>query len=205
MGNPVEYGLVLENGCRVTHGDAAGVKRPFSFIPLVMHELSSAEETATHYNGQLGFIPFTQEIRLPRHVHMSLESPHGPARFLAERILVLHGVGLTELGGKLFVVAPGSLVDIAPGIPHTWTACPAGLRLPDGTISDGTFTMVYNYEQKTAFSPTRSTRIMTETGEYEPFDGNLEDIAFPKLSPKEVAEQGRLVWNRELRHDLAVA
>jgi hypothetical protein len=205
MVHPAEHGIILENGCRVTHGDAAGVKRPFSYIPLVMHELTAADEMATRYNGQLGFIPFTQEIRLPRHVHMSLDDAPGRARFLAERILVLHGVGLTELGGEFFVVAPGSLVDIAPGIPHTWTACPAGVRLPDGTISEGRFTMVYNYEQVTAFSPTRSTRSMTEAAEYERFTGDVAEIAFPKLSPAQVTEQGRFVWNHDLRRDLALA
>ena len=65
-----------------------------------------------------------------------------PARFVAERILVLNGVGMMELNGEMYVVAPGSLVEIAPGVPHTWTACPPGVTLPDHTASDGRFLMI---------------------------------------------------------------
>ena len=53
---------------------------------------------------------------------------------LPERILVLNGVGVTELCGEYFIIAPGTLVDIPPGVPHTWNACPAGVKLPDGTV-----------------------------------------------------------------------
>ena len=120
-------GVALPHGCRVTHGSGANVKTPFPDIPLVMHELHAGGGS---FGGQFGFIPFTDRLRLPRHVHLD-EAEGGD--LLAERILVLNGVGLTELGGAIVLVAPGSLVDIAPGVPHTWTACPPGVRLPDGT------------------------------------------------------------------------
>lgn len=71
-----------------------------------------------------------------------------------ERILVLNGVGLVELAGKIWAVAPGTLVDAVGGVPHTWTACPAGVQLPNGTVSEGKFTMVYEYEEPTSFYPT---------------------------------------------------
>lgn len=199
-------GVTLENGCRVTHGVAANVKKPFEEVSLIMHELSQAADGHDQkaYVGQLGFIPFTSEYRLPRHVHMSVDDK-GEQRFLAERILVLHGVALTELGGEIYLVAPGTLVDIIPGIPHTWTACPAGVTLPDGTVSDGTFTMVYNYEDTTGFSPTRSTQHMNEVSEYERYEGDLADIMFPKLSPVDVVEKARLVWGNDKQAPISLA
>lgn len=93
-------------------------------------------------------------------------------KLVDERILVLNGVGLVEIAGKVYVgmfivsgsaviftaravvddlarvltghyiVAPGTLVDAIGGVPHTWTACPPGVKLPDGSVSKGTFTMV---------------------------------------------------------------
>ena len=68
-------------------------------------------------------------------------------KLVDERILVLSGVGAVEIAGKIYVTAPGTLVDAVGGVPHTWSACPAGVRLPDGTVSDGKFTMVYEYEE----------------------------------------------------------
>jgi quercetin dioxygenase-like cupin family protein len=87
---------------------------------LVMNELSPGSEG---FSGQLGFIEFTSDIRLPRHIHMNVDR----TRLIDERILVLHGVGLVEIAGKIWTVAPGSLAELAGGVPHTWTACPAGV------------------------------------------------------------------------------
>jgi hypothetical protein len=64
-------------------------------------------------------------------------------KLVSERILVSHGVGIVELAGELFVAAPGSLVEAIGGVPHTQPACPAGVKLPDGTVSEGRFPMVY--------------------------------------------------------------
>lgn len=50
-------------------------------------------------------------------------------RLIDERILVLHGVGLVEIAGKIWAVAAGSLAELAGGVPHTWSACPAGVGL----------------------------------------------------------------------------
>ena len=144
-------GVVLPHGCRITHGSGAALKSPFADMPLTMHELS-AGGIAT-FAGPYGFIPFTAAIRLPRHVHLGVPAAEGTRALLAERILVLNGCGLVELAGALHVVAPGSLVEIGPGVPHSWTACPAGVRLPDGTSADGTFLMVYEYEAPTGFLP----------------------------------------------------
>ena len=198
-------GVLLPNGCRVTHGAGANVKTPFPDIPLVMHELHAGEDGAagTAFRGQFGFIPFTDQLRLPRHVH--IDRADGADRsLLAERILVLNGVGLTELNGDVFLVPPGSLVHIAPGVPHTWTACPAGVRLPDGSESDGTFLMIYEYTRPTGFFPIERVTSISRVADYEPYTGDLEAIRFPELTARQVVEECSFVWDRELRTDLAL-
>jgi hypothetical protein len=118
-------------------------------------------------------------------------------KLIDERILVLHGVGMVEIAGSIYVVAPGSLVDAIGGVPHTWTACPAGVRLPDGTVSEGRFTMVYEYEEPTSFFPTASMEVVKEPGGYDAFEGDLEEIRFPRLSREEVVERGRIIFDRD--------
>lgn len=101
-----------------------------------MHELSPSNSKG--FQGQLGFIEFTSELRLPRHIHMDAAKK----KLVDERILVLNGVGLVEIAGQIWATAPGTLVDAIGGVPHTWSAAPAGVKLPDGTVSNGKFTMV---------------------------------------------------------------
>ncbi|KIY00068.1 uncharacterized protein Z520_03753 [Fonsecaea multimorphosa CBS 102226] len=187
-----EAGFTFDNGCRISHG-LAHVKKPFNNINLTMHELCSRSKHV--FSGQLGFIEFTSELRLPRHIHMSLDQ----AKLTDERILVLHGTGMVELAGTLYVAAPGSLVDIIGGVPHTWTACPAGVRLPDGSVSDGSFTMIYEYEEPTRFFPTASTKVVTQLSEYVAFEGAYDDILIPKLSAGEVSKTVKVVFNKELK------
>ena len=117
-------------------------------------------------------------------------------KFIDERIMVLHGVGLVELAGEVFVVASGSLVDAVGGVPHTWTACPAGVKLPDGSTSNGSFTMVYEYEEPTTFFPTMSTEVVTQPSEYQAFDGPLDEIRFPRMSARDVVQKSRIVFDR---------
>jgi len=187
-----DVGLLLPNGCRITHGLGANVKKPFTDMNLTMHELSPS---SIPFSGQLGFIEFDTSIRLPRHIHMDLTKK----TLIAERILVLNGVGLVELAGEYFVVAPGSLVNAKGGVPHTWTACPAGVKLPDGTVSEGKFTMVYDYEDATTFFPTRSTKIVTSADQYEPFDGTeYDEIRMAALSAQEVAGKAKAVVDKDL-------
>ena len=186
-------GVDLPYGCRITHGCAAAVKTPFPDMPLTMHELSGGGSRA--FSGQYGFIPFTTAIRLPRHVHLGAPDVTGASCLLAERILVLNGCGLVELAGALHVVAPGSLVEIGPGVPHTWTACPAGVRLPDGSAADGTFLMVYEYEAPTGFFPTASTALLARGAAYEAYQGDFEPIRIARLAAPEVVQRAKLVWN----------
>lgn len=189
-------GVELPNGCRIVHGTGANIRAPFADVPLEMHELHAGtnDPGGLSFRGQFGFIQFTEAVRLPRHVHISAEP-----RLLPERILVFNGAGLVELNGELTVVAPGSLIDIAPGIPHTWTACPGGLALPDGTRTDGTFLMVYVYSEPTSFSPTASTATLRDASDYEPYQGDFEPLRIPRLTAEALAGRASMVWDRELR------
>ena len=189
-------GVDLPHGCRITHGSAAAVKTPLADMPLTMHELSGGGGAA--FSGQYGFIPFTTAIRLPRHVHLGSPDASGARRLLYERILVLNGCGLVELAGALHVVAPGSLVDIGPGVPHTWTACPSGVRLPDGSEADGTFLMVYEYEAPTGFFPTAATAPLADAADYEAFDGDFASVRIPALSAADTVARATLVWNGDV-------
>lgn len=200
-------GVKLDNGTRVTHGAGANVKVPLAGFPVTMHELYTGhdEDAKLSFEGQFGFIEFHTDCRLPRHVHMIRDAATGKLEMLPERILVLNGVAVTELCGEYFVIAPGTLVDIPSGVPHTWNACPAGIKLPDGTVSDGRFTMIYNYSDQTSFFPTDQTAFLTRAEEYEAYEGDLQDIRFPVMSAKEIVSKARLVWNKELRQGLELA
>lgn len=188
-----EVGVRFANGCRITHGTGANIKKPFEDIDLSMHELSPSNTKG--FSGPLGFIEFTEEYRLPRHIHMSKDKQ----RLIDERILILNGVALLELAGQIYAVAPGSLVETVGGVPHTFTACPKDVKLPDGTVSTGKFTMVYEYEEPTSFFPTASTEVVKEVSQYQPFVGPLEDIRFPKMTAAEVIDKGRVVFDREVK------
>lgn len=202
-----ELGVLLQNNARITHGSAANVRHPLANTPLVMNELfaGSQKGTGTTFHGQFGFIEFNDQCRLPRHVHISMDDDIERRVLLPERILVIGGVGLTELNGEIVLVGHGSLVDIPPGVPHTWNACPAGVILPDGTVSDGKFTMIYEYSEQTKFFPTAETRTIADAGQYTEYKGNLENIRFPDLSAKQVIERATFVWNSEIRNDLELA
>lgn len=186
-----DIGVLLDNGCKIIHGQGGNVKEPFPDVPsLTMHELHVGGSAP--FSGQLGFIEFNTSIRLPRHIHMDLPKQ----KLIAERILVLNGVGLVELAGDFFVVAPGSLVEAKGGVPHAWTACPQGVKLPDGTMSKGTFTMVYEYEDVTTFFPTASTSIVAEPAQYQLFEGDYDEIRIPALSAAQVVERASVVIDK---------
>lgn len=150
-------------------------------------------KSAKEFSGQLGFIEFDTDIRLPRHIHMDLERK----KLVDERIMVIGGVGVVEVCGKIYVVAPGSLVDAVGGVPHTWSACPAGVKLPDGTVSTGKFTMVFEYEDETKFFPTESTEPITDIADYDEYTGDLEKIRFPKLTAQDVVDQAEIIFNKD--------
>jgi predicted methyltransferase len=97
------------------------------------------------------------------------------------------------------------MVEIEPGIPHTWTACPSGVVLPDGIISEGQFLMVYEYSKRTSFYPTASIKPILNIAEYERYDSDLEAIRFPRLNANEVIATGTLIWNNQTTKDLRLA
>ncbi len=199
MSHTIELGLLLENGCRIVHGEGANVKRPFADIPVVMHELSAGGEP---FAGQFGVIPFEASLRLPRHIHMA--GTPDACRLAAERILVTGGVGLVELNGRVVIVPPLALVTVAPGVPHTWTACPSGVRLPDGTVSDGRFLMVYDYAEATRFFPCEGVATVTDAAGFREYEGPLEAIRFPAMGAGEVVERAALAWGRTLGRERAM-
>ncbi|KAI5368386.1 Putative rmlC-like cupin domain superfamily, rmlC-like jelly roll protein [Septoria linicola] len=186
-----EVGYAFTHGSRITHGNGANIKKPFADINLTMHELSPSNNRG--FRGQLGVIEFTTEYRLPRHIHMSADK----SRLVDERIIILHGVALLEIAGEYYAVAPGSLVDTVGGVPHTFTACPAGVKLPDGSVSSGKFTMVYEYEEPTSFFPTVSTKVVKIPSEYEAWEGDLDVIKLPKMNAKKVVAKAHVTFNQE--------
>ncbi|KAK5053893.1 hypothetical protein LTR84_001855 [Exophiala bonariae] len=232
MSLPHSYGIVLNNGSTIVHGRGANIRTPFSAIPVIMHELSpgqhlhlqepeQGQSKIRSYGGQLGFIEFTTDYRLPRHVHISPPESQNPndQAFTAERILVLSGVALVELNGEIFVIPPKTLVTIAPGVPHTWTACAKGVRVsappdtediakctgrdnaqrhaPEPVVSTGQFLMVYEYEDPTGFFPTKQTDTLKDIEQYERCD-DLESIRIPALSAHEVQQRCTFVWEKAI-------
>ncbi len=197
MSSSHEYGINLPNGSTITHGVGANIKHPFKDVPVVMHEFDPGTRS---FKGQLGFIEFSTEYRLPRHVHIAPPESTADRRFICERIVVLEGVALVELNGEIYVIPPNSLVTIGPGVPHTWTACPPGVTIAEGTlklVSEGKFLMLYEYEEPTAFFPTRQIETMKNVDEYERCD-DLESIRIPKLSAQDVHERCWFAWDRML-------
>mgnify|MGYP001035926328 CR=1 FL=1 len=198
MPSPSKYGITLSNGSQIVHGSGAKVKDPFTHIPVTLNELSPGLiGSRPAFRGQSGFIEFDTTIRLPRHVHISpnMDPKEGPS-LVYERIFVVGGVALVELGGQIYVIPPMSLVTIAPGVPHTWTACPGGvniskitgLRGTEEIISPGKFLMLYEYEEITGFFPTAQTETLKSAEDYVQCD-DLESIRIPSLTAQEVEEQ----------------
>ena len=215
-------GVTLPNGCRIVHGAGSNIKKPFADLPsLRMTELElgvSERELATTagedygprpvaYQGQLGFIPFDTTVRLPRHVHISMNATSSSddqentrKKLLTERILVLSGVALVQLNGFVYVIPSNSLVTIGPGVPHTWTACPAGVKMPNGEeVSNGTFFMVYEYEAPSAFFATDATETLRSVDEYVEYKGSMDAIRFPKMSVEQVVKESKVVWGKEVK------
>lgn len=213
-----EYGVTLENGSRIVHGAGANTKIPFQDLgfPVQMNELSAGSISTIKagnisFSGQFGFIEFDTSIRLPRHVHIApLSADDGKQKFVAERILVLDGVALVELNGEVYVIPPKTLVTIAGGVPHTWTACPAGVKPAQATgireeddksplVSDGRFLMVYEYEEATGFFPTKQRETLKEVDEYVRCEeGELDQIRIKGMSREEVYRDAWFVWDRIL-------
>ncbi|KAK5940556.1 hypothetical protein PMZ80_006973 [Knufia obscura] len=221
-----DHGYTLPNGTRISHQAGSITKTPFTDLgfPVSMHELSANASTTLDpetqrpisFAGQFGIIDFDISVRLPRHVHIAPPTGSDPSKqkFVAERILVLNGMALVELNGEVYIIPPRTLVTIAPGVPHTWTACPSGvspatafpeydadmLTDMDRCVSDGKFFMVYEYEEETGFFPTKQTETLKNVEEYiRAGDDELEGLRFPALSAEQVVSKGWTVWGNECR------
>ena len=109
-------------------------------------------------------------------------------------------MALVQLNEEIFVIPPKTLVTIAPGVPHTWTACPRGVTIVEGTTkitSDGKFLMLYEYEAPTSFFPTKQTHTMQSVEEYERCH-DLDSIRIPLLTARKVHDKCRFAWDRAL-------
>ena len=221
-----DHGYTLPNGSRISHQAGSITKTPFTDLgfPINMYELSANTSTTLDpetqrkisFAGQFGLIDFDTSVRLPRHVHIAPPDATDSSRqrFVAERILVLNGMALVEMNGQIYLIPPRTLVTIAPGVPHTWTACPPGvspatafpeydadmLTDMDRCVSEGKFLMVYEYEEETGFFPTRQTETLSHVSEYvRASDTELEGLRFPKLNVEQVLDRGWVVWGKECR------
>ncbi|KAK5092797.1 hypothetical protein LTR70_005113 [Exophiala xenobiotica] len=221
-----DHGYTLSNGTRISHQPGSVTKTPFTDLgfPVNMRELSANPNTTLDpetqrpiiFAGQFGLIDFDTSVRLPRHVHIAPPNSSDPSKqkFVAERILVLNGMALVELNGEVYIIPPRTLVTIAPGVPHTWTACPPGvspatafpeydadmLTDMDQCVSDGKFLMVYEYEEETGFFPTRQAKTLESVKDYvRADDDELEKLRFPALTVEQVLERGWVVWGQECR------
>ena len=112
--NTKHTGFALPNGCKAVHGTSADIKEPFTFTTLAMHELDAGGGHT--YHGQFGFIPFRYDFRLPRHIHIEERNERDP-QLVAERILVLNGVALTELAGD------GRQLELPPNDNYSDSTC----------------------------------------------------------------------------------
>ena len=86
-------------------------------------------------------------------------------------------------------------MDIPEGVPHTWSACPPDVELPDGTVATGQFLMIYDYAEPTSFFPIEGTATLHSMRDYVRYDGVLEDICFPTLTAEQVKADAHFVWN----------
>jgi hypothetical protein len=201
---------------------------PETGIPGTIRFLSvghAADARTPVFRGAMGYFPFDTGMRMPRHVHMTVPPSPPPAaaaaaapssdggstttaeaggadargpRFVAEKVVAVSGVGLVELAGEVYVVPPLALVLIGPGVPHSWTACPAGVEVPGagagagegegeggGLVADGRFAAVFEYEDATAFFPTAQTRRLDSPADYVR-ENDLHAIRFPVMTAEEV-------------------
>jgi quercetin dioxygenase-like cupin family protein len=205
-----EYGFVLENGTRIVHGQGS-VRReafpPEMKLPGTMQVLTPGnrgDASCPSFSGPSGLFQFDTSCRMPRHVHMAPKDDSTGMEYVVEKIIVLNGVAIAELGGEVYVVPPKTMVTIARGVPHTWVAASPGLDLQElgvsdeGVVSDGQFLAVYEYETTTAFFPTKQTRTLREESDYVKCD-DLHSIRIPDMSIDYLKKNAYFIWGRTCR------
>lgn len=142
---------------------------------------------------------------MPRHVHMAPDPAGKGHRYIVEKIMVMEGVAVAELGGEFYVLPPHTLVLIGAGVPHTWTACPPGIDFgalgfstEEKVVSKGKFVAVFEYEAPTSFFPTAQTNTLATEEEYVRCD-DLHAIRIPAMTAEEIQRQAWFVWGKEIR------
>lgn len=216
-------GLLLPNGTRLVHGAGAASRDAFSPNLGISGRLQTFSvghandpSVAPCFCGPQGCLMFDIETRMPRHVHMAVD-PSDPRKksYVVEKIMVMDGVAVAELGGEIYVIPPYTLVLIGAGVPHTWTACPVGIDFgelgfdmaqseegPGGrgskVVSTGRFVAVFEYEAPTGFFPTAQTETLAAEEEYIECQ-DLHSIRIPAMSAEELMEKAWFVWGREIR------
>lgn len=207
-----ELGLLLPNGTRIVHGSGAAARDAFPVdanIPGRLQTFSAghANDASTPcFCGPQGLLPFDTKTRMPRHVHMAPDPTGKSLRYVVEKIMVMEGVAVAELGGEFYVIPPHTLVLIGAGVPHTWTACPPGIDFEalgfptdeGGAVSTGRFVAVFEYEVPTSFFPTAQTETLTAEEEYVRCD-DLHSIRIPAMTVEELRERAWFVWGKEVR------
>ncbi|OGM49491.1 hypothetical protein ABOM_001729 [Aspergillus bombycis] len=207
----VHVGFQLPNGTRIVHGTGALTRDAFPpdmGIPGQLQTFSGghANDPSTPcFCGPQGLLPFNTNTRMPRHVHLAPDLAGKGHRYVVEKIMVMEGVAVAELGGEFYVIPPYTLVLIGAGVPHAWTACPPGidfgaLGFPTGEniVSTGKFVAVFEYEAPTPFFPTAQTNTLTREEEYVRHD-DLHSIRIPGMTAEELQEQAWFVWGKEAR------
>lgn len=213
MAASFEYGFTLPNGTRIVHGEGAQRKSalpPETNISGTMSVYNSGhtmDPSTPRFCGPQGYFHFDTDTRMPRHIHLSSTASDYNQRFIVEKIFVPYGVALVELCGQVYVIPPRTLVLIAPGVPHTWTACPAGLNVSEAlsleeedeeVISSGEFMAVYEYEDATGFFPTAQMGRLNDPRDYVKCE-DLHSIRIPQYNVEDVLKDALFVWGTSVR------
>lgn len=212
MAAPFEFGVTLSNGTKIIHGDGGIVKAAFppeTNIPGELAILSPGHGTDPQtptFCGPHGLLKLDTNIRMPRHVHLSQKkSSTGASRYVVEKIVVMDGFAVAELGGEIYVVPPETMVLIGPGVPHTWTACPPGMDFQalglsgeKQPLSKGKFTAVFEYEEPTGFFPTRQMELLKTEEDYVKCD-DLQGIRIPAYSIEQLKKDAFFVWGKSVK------
>lgn len=218
MSNSSDLGFSLENGTRIIHGDGSLVRSAFhpgDGLPGTLQLFSlghTLDKSCPAFCGSNGLFEFDVTCRMPRHVHISTHHEQSSqGSFATEKIIVLTGIAVAELAGEIYVVPPKTMVIIAPGVPHTWVAAPAGLDLHELGIasqdpgheiqvrpSDGTFLAVFEYDMPTTFFPTRQSHKLGNVTEYVRCD-DLPSIRISDFTIDMLKTRAKFIWGRSCR------
>jgi quercetin dioxygenase-like cupin family protein len=210
MAAPHAYGFELENGTRIVHGQGS-IRRdafpPEMKLPGTMQVLTPGnrgDASCPSFSGPSGLFQFDTSCRMPRHVHMAPKDDSTAMGYVVEKVIVLNGIAIAELGGEVYVVPPKTMVTIARGVPHAWVAASPGLDLQEigvadeKVVSDGQFLAVYEYETATAFFPTKQTQTLREESDYVKCD-ELHSIIIPDMSIDYLKKKAYFIWGRTCR------